>query len=120
MRKTFQLGGYPFTAPEVIGVGIRARASQITTDISEERKIPNDPQQIIQRYFYDYSLKLLELILTPSENSPSVKDAYDIATDEEVQAIMGFFGQSANGKTTSAKSKAKGLQNSKRTAEANI
>ncbi len=113
MRKTFLLGGYSYTAPEIIGAGIRARAAQITADIADEKNIKNDTQGIIQRYFYDYSLKLLELILIPSEGSPPIKEAYDSATDEEVQAITNFFAGNANSKTKSASGKASGSANSK-------
>jgi hypothetical protein len=114
MRKTFLLGGNSYTAPDPIGAGIRARISQITADIADEKKIPNN-NEIIQRYFYDYSLRLLEIVLIPSEGSPSIKESYDSATDEEVQAVMDFFSGSVSGKTKSAPSRTKGSGSSKRT-----
>lgn len=118
MRKAFTLGGYSYTAPDPIGAGVRARISQITAEISDEKKIKNEPSEIIQRYYYDYSLRLLEIILTPEPNSVPIKESYDSATDEEVQAIMDFFGSSANGKTKSASNKTSGSANSKRTQQA--
>ncbi len=117
MRKTFLLGGSPFTAPDPIGAGVRARISQITSEIAEIKKVENKPEDIIQRYFYDYSLRLLEIILQPSDGGPSVKDAYDSATDEEVQLVMDFFALNAGGKTKSASSKTSGSNASKKTAK---
>lgn len=120
MRKTFLLGGHPYTAPDPIGAGIRARAKQITDDIADEKKAPHDTESIIERYYYDYSLRILEVILTPSDGSPSVKEAYDSATDEEVRGVMDFFAVNVSGKTLSELSKTKDLPATKRTPKAKV
>lgn len=116
MRKTFLLGGNPYTAPDPIGAGIRARISQITGEIADEKKVPNETG-LIKRYYYEYTLRLLEILLMPEPNSVSVKEAYDIATDEEVQDVMTFFQTGVTGKTKSASGKINALGNSKRTAK---
>lgn len=117
MRKTFLLGGSPFTAPEFIGAGILARASQISPDIADEKKVKNEG--IATRYTYEYSLRLFELLLTPELPSVvTVKEAYDLATNEEVTAISNFFLTNASGKTKSAPSKANDSSAFKKIAKA--
>lgn len=114
MRKTFQLGGFSFTAPDPIGAGVRARIAQITADIADEKKVPNNAEAIVSRYYYDYTLRMLEILLTGDAN---VKEAYDSATDEEVKKVMDFFASSVGGKTLTEKSKTEGLEDSKKTAK---
>jgi hypothetical protein len=106
MRKTFLLGGSPFTAPDPIGAGIRARAKQISADINDEKGTKLSTEDVIDRYSYEYFLRLLELLLTPDKGSPSVKESYDSATDEEVKDVMDFFSVSVSGKTILEHSKA--------------
>ena len=118
MRNTFQLGGKSFTAPDPIGAGVRARIAQITSDIADEKKVPNkteaDTEAIIKRYYYDYSLRLLEIILT---GETSIKEAYDSATDAEVKEVMDFFALNVNGKTLTETGKTKDSKDSKKTAQ---
>lgn len=115
MRKIFLLAGKSFTAPDPIGAGIRARINQIVADIAEEKNVKNDPEAIVQRYYYDYSVRMLEILLSSEEHN--VREAYDSATDEEVKKVMDFFASSVGGKTLTEKSKTEGLEDSKKTAK---
>lgn len=114
MRKTFQLGGFSFTAPDPIGAGVRARIAQITADIADEKKVPNNAEAIVSRYYYDYTLRMLEILLT---GESSIKEAYDSATDSEVKLVMDFFALNVNGKTLTETGKTKDSKDSKKTAQ---
>lgn len=115
MRKIFLLAGKSFTAPDPIGAGIRARINQIVADIAEEKNVKNDPEAIVQRYYYDYSVRMLEILLSSEEHN--VREAYDSATDEEVKKVMDFFALSVGGKTKTEKDKTEDSNDSKKTVK---
>jgi len=71
------LGGYEYSAPWRIGAGIVSRVQE------ENSMSPNK--------LYKNSLYLFEQILTPIDGSPSVKEAYDYASNEEVEFWVNFF-----------------------------
>jgi hypothetical protein len=132
-RILWVLGGHQFTSLARVGAGHRARYAEQQMQAAIEAggksvldlatyEGRNDLGAIVQNYAsmnpYKAMLSILETVLTPCEGSPSVAEAYDLATEEEVQAVVDFFGGTSNDKTEPAQSKASAGKNSGRSRKA--
>ncbi len=129
-RQIFDLGDFPFHAPIKLGAGYRRRielakangaidsgALALAMKAMSSRKKPNGmPEQKWQEQIKDEAIELiasgidmksvdldlavLEALLTPMLDSPSVKQAYmESATEEQVKAVINFSEGLASDKT---------------------
>lgn len=129
LKQTFTLGGFNYTAPIKIGAGIRARFAEKQMDmilkgehsskmLKSLKDVSGDTDEALKNKYldmaqaftftngYNISLLILETVLTPAEGSPSIKEAYEIATEEEANKIISFFsGQAPTPVKTTNKNK---------------
>lgn len=122
-RRTWMLGGYPYTSLGKIGAGPRFRIQQRVQEEMLNSKLAEllpdvraigyeEAARQITTIFtvakpYDNTLVVMEECLTPEEGSPSVKDIFEIADTEEVTAFLNFMNGTLTGKTESEPSKTK-------------
>lgn len=114
-RREVTLAGFVYTMPSIVGSGLRTKVSeyQMRRYMGERdiTKMPKEEQDAFLMEFetsfkiwtirnaYDSTVAILEGLLTPIGDSPSVEEAYDMANDEEVNIIMDFFKGNASNKT---------------------
>ena len=129
----YTLGGVAYSAPDKLGAGARARVIQALVGIGRQKYAEavnidvslfgelKDPQALLawclENYPYDTVKVILEQTLKPI--TLSVMEGYDMATEEEVAAVLSFFGVNATGKTADAQSNADTGQATSETATAN-
>lgn len=119
-RRIFTLGGYPYTAPERVGVGVFARIQEELIKLFRKHNPGERHNTAVPNPGYNPSVKgstptvtrlaqwmeemeemgrstMIDLetscsaLLTPCDGSPSVADGLEIASPEEVTAINSFF-----------------------------